>query len=574
MIIFKKVRMQNFFSVGNVPVEINLNTHRKTLVIGKNGASKSSCMLDSIVFALYGKPFRKTNKPNIVNSINKSGLLVELEFSIGSREYKIVRGIKPGIFEIYQNGILLNQDAKSKDYQEYLEKYILKTNYKSFINVVILGSARYTPFMSMSASDRRVIIEELLDIQIFSTMNVLVKDKISKLKEEISQQNYNVDLTNEKISLQKQNIQEHKKNTKEQIKQKRLEIDKSNEQIEKSQKDIELIQKHIEVLENKIKDKISVETKRNKMISIESKIETNLNKLKKDSEFYENNDSCPTCRQPIDQEHKSKQIQNNTDKLSELNSGLEKLSNDVQNLESRLLEIKKINKHIQEHQSEIVRINASIIAIQNYIKKELDQINEISEVFENIEENNDRLNSLFEELSLYEKTKNELNENKKYYDFSSVLLKDGGIKTRIIKQYLPIMNKLINTYLSKLNFFVNFNINENFEEVIKSRYRDEFKYENFSEGEKLRIDLSILFAFRQVAKMKNSVNTNLLIMDEILDGSLDLEGADQFFDLIDSLDTNTNIVVISHRGDQIGDKFDRTLKFEKKKNFTRMQELG
>jgi DNA repair exonuclease SbcCD ATPase subunit len=573
MIIFKKVTMRNFFSVGNSPVEINLDTHKKTLVIGKNGASKSSCMLDSIVFALYGKPFRKTNKPNIVNSINKSGLLVELEFSIGSRNYKVVRGIKPGIFEIYQNGVLINQDAKTKDYQEYLEKYILKTNYKSFINVVILGSARYTPFMSMSASDRRAIIEELLDIQIFSTMNVLLKDKASKLKEDLATQNYNIDLTKEKIDLQKQNIQEHKDKTKEQIKQKLEEIDKSNIQIEKSQKDIELIQKHISVLENKIKDKTSVETKRNKLISIESKIETNLKKLKKDSEFYEINDSCPTCKQSIDQEHKETQLTGNRIKLEEFNSGLEKLSSDVVSLEQRLLEIKNINTHIQEHQSEIVRVNASIIAIQSYIKRELEQINQISETFDNFEENNERLNSLFGELSKYELVKEELTETKKYYDFSSVLLKDGGIKTRIIKQYLPIMNKLINTYLSKLNFFVNFNINENFEEVIKSRYRDEFKYENFSEGEKLRIDLSILFSFRQIAKMKNSVNTNLLIMDEILDGSLDLEGADQFFDLIDSLDNNTNIVVISHRGDQLGDKFDRTLKFEKKKNFTRMQEM-
>ena len=573
MIIFKKVTMRNFFSVGNSPVEINLDTHKKTLVIGKNGASKSSCMLDSIVFALYGKPFRKTNKPNIVNSINKSGLLVELEFSIGSRNYKVIRGIKPGIFEIYQNGVLINQDAKTKDYQEYLEKYILKTNYKSFINVVILGSARYTPFMSMSASDRRAIIEELLDIQIFSTMNVLLKDKASKLKEDLATQNYNIDLTKEKIDLQKQNIQEHKDKTKEQIKQKLEEIDKSNIQIEKSQKDIELIQKHISVLENKIKDKTSVETKRNKLISIESKIETNLKKLKKDSEFYEINDSCPTCKQSIDQEHKETQLTGNRIKLEEFNSGLEKLSSDVVSLEQRLLEIKNINTHIQEHQSEIVRVNASIIAIQNYIKRELEQINQISETFDNFEENNERLNSLFGELSKYEVVKEELTETKRYYDFSSVLLKDGGIKTRIIKQYLPIMNKLINTYLSKLNFFVNFNINENFEEVIKSRYRDEFKYENFSEGEKLRIDLSILFSFRQIAKMKNSVNTNLLIMDEILDGSLDLEGADQFFDLIDSLDNNTNIVVISHRGDQLGDKFDRTLKFEKKKNFTRMQEM-
>ena len=319
MINFKNVRMKNFFSVGNTPVEIKLNSHKKTLVIGKNGASKSSCTIDSIVFALYGKPFRKTNKPNIINSINKSGLLVELEFSIGNREYKIIRGIKPNIFEIYQNGILLNQDAKSKDYQEYLEKYILKTNYKSFINVVILGSARYIPFMSMSSSDRRAIIEELLDIQIFSTMNILLKEKMSKIKDEISTYSYNIDLANEKIELQRQNILEHKKNSKDQITQKQKEIKKSVKQIESLKSNIALIEKHIKVLESKIKDKPSIESKKNKLISIESKIETNLKLLTKDCEFYEKNDSCPTCKQSIESSHKIKQIEKNTNKINDLN---------------------------------------------------------------------------------------------------------------------------------------------------------------------------------------------------------------------------------------------------------------
>lgn len=573
MINFTSVKMKNFFSVGNTPVEIKLDTHKKTLVIGKNGASKSSCTIDSIVFALYGKPFRKTNKPNIINSINKSGLLVELEFSIGNRQYKIIRGIKPGIFEIYQNGILLNQDAKAKDYQEYLEKYILKTNYKSFTNVVILGSARYIPFMSMSSGDRRAIIEELLDIQIFSTMNILLKDKMAKLKEELTTNAYNIDLTNEKIELQRQNILDHKKNTKDQINQKQKEIKKSAKQIESLKSDISLIEKHIKVLETKIKDKSSIESKKNKLISIESKIETNLNLLNKDREFYEKNDNCPTCKQSIESSHKNKQIEKSLKKINELNEGLKKLNDEVVDIEGKLNTISDIQTKIQNHQSEIVRINASIIAIQKYIQKELLQINKISETFDNLEDNNGRLKELLTEVELYENKKNEINEIKKYYDFSSALLKDGGIKTRIIKQYLPILNKLINAYLSKLNFFVNFNITENFEEIIKSRHRDEFKYENFSEGEKLRIDLSILFAFRQIAKMKNSVNTNLLIMDEVLDSSLDLEGIDQFLDLIDSLDNNTRTIIISHRGEQIGDKFDRTLKFEKKKNFTRMQEI-
>ncbi len=574
MINFKTVKMKNFFSVGNSPVEIQLNSHKKTLVIGKNGSSKSSCIIDSIVFALYGKPFRKTNKPNIINSINKGGLLIELEFSIGNREYKIIRGIKPNIFEIYQNGSLLNQDAKAKDYQEYLEKYILKTNYKSFINVVILGSARYIPFMSMSSSDRRTIIEELLDIQIFSTMNILLKEKVSKLKEEITTYSYNIDLVNEKIELQRHNILENKKNTKDQITQKQKEIKKSTKQIESLKSNISLIEKHIKVFESKIKDKPSIESKKNKLISIESKIETNLKLLTKDCEFYEKNDNCPTCKQSIESSHKTNQIEKNSNKINDLNEGLKKLNIEVVDIENKISNVNEIQIKIQEHQSEIVRINASIIAIQNYIQKELTQINKFSETFDNLEINNDRLKELLTEVENYEIKKKEADEIKKYYDFSSILLKDGGIKTRIVKQYLPILNKLINVYLSKLNFFVNFNITEKFEEVIKSRYRDEFTYENFSEGEKLRIDLSILFAFRQIAKLKNSVNTNLLIMDEILDGSLDLEGIDQFLDLIDSFDNNTHTIIISHRGDQIGDKFDRTLKFEKKKNFTRMQEIG
>lgn len=571
MIIFKSIKIKNFLSVGNSPIEINLNSHRKTLVVGANGAGKSQ-LLDAIVFALYGKPFRKTNKPNIINSINKCNLLIELFFSIGKREYKIVRGLKPNIFEIYCNDILINQDAKTKDYQEHLEKYILKVNYKSFINVIILGSARYNPFMGMSAADRRSIIEELLDIQIFSSMNLLVKDKLSKIKEEIFKSDYGIDVTNEKIDLQKQNINEHKKNTQDQIKKKQEEIDKSNHQIEKIQSDIILIEKHISILQEKIIDKTSVEKSKDKLISFESKLETNISKLKKDCAFYENNDNCPTCKQSIEDEFKNKQIEESKLKQEKLISGLDKLNVDLLNIQNRLSEITSISKHITDHQTEIVRLNASVIAIQKYIQKELSTISEISSCVDGFEDTNDRLNDLLDQLEVYKKEKESFFTNKKYYDFVSLLLKDGGIKTRIIKQYLPIMNKLINAYLSQLNLFVNFNIDENFEEVIKSRYRDEFKYENFSEGEKLRIDLSILFTFRQIAKMKNSVNTNLLIFDETLDSSLDLNGIDQFLDLIESLDTNTNVIVISHRGDALGDRFDRTLKFEKKKNFTKMIE--
>lgn len=573
MIKFSRITMRNFFSVGNSPIEINLNSHKKTLSIGVNGSGKSSCILDSICFSLYGKPFRKANKPNLINSKNKGNTLVTIEFSIGNREYKVVRGMKPAIFEIYCNDVLINQDASSKDYQDYLEKNILKVNYKSFINVVILGSARYNPFMQMPAADRRNIIEELLDIQIFSTMNVLVKDKLSRLKEDSMDLRYKIELTTEKIELQKQNLNQHKKNTQEEIKKKQDEIVKSNGKVVELQNNIDIIQKHIDILQETISDKLSVESKRNKMISIESKLETNLSKLRKDCEFYEKSDECPTCRQHINQEFKEKQLEVNVKKKQDLKDGLNKLSDEASKLEDRLEEIRKINKNIQDHNSEIVKLNASILAIQNYIQKELDDIATISKGFNNIEGNDDKLRLLNDDLNKYSLEQENVLNNKKYYDFSAVLLKDGGIKTRIIKQYIPIMNKLINAYLSQMNFFVNFNINENFEEIIKSRHRDEFKYENFSEGEKLRIDLAILFTFRQIAKMKNSVNTNLLIFDETLDSSLDLNGIDQFMDLIESLDVNTNVIVISHKGDALGERFDRTLKFEKKKDFTKLIEL-
>lgn len=563
--------MKNFFSVGNTPIEIILNSHKRTAIFGKNGHGKSVAVLDSICYALYGKPFRKANKPNIINSKNKSNMLVEIFFEIGDKKYKVRRGMKPNIFEIYCDGKLLNQDASAKDYQDYLEKYILKVNYKSFINVVILGSARYNPFMGMTAADRRNVVEDLLDIQIFSTMNVLVKDKLSKLKEELQSVQYSIDVTQEKILLQEQNLLEQQQNKEEQIAKKKGEIEKYNNQIKKLENDVILVQRHIDVLQSKIADKQKVDTKKQKLISYESKIETNLAKLKKEYQFYENNDNCPTCKQTINPEFKEEQLSDNKISTDKFNEGLSKLENEMTLVLGRLKEIDGIIKDIQDHQSEIVKLNASIVAVQKYIQKELNEISTFVTIESNV--SNDRLNELKDSLSKFVQERKDIEEKKKYYEFSSLLLKDGGIKTRIIKQYLPIINKLINAYLSNMNFFVNFNIDENFNEVIKSRHRDEFSYSNFSEGEKLKIDLAILFAFRHIAKMKNSVNTNLLIMDEILDSSLDEESCGLFLESINKMD-DTNIFIISHKGEQISsDKFDRILKFEKKKDFTRLTEI-
>lgn len=570
LIVFKKVRMKNFFSVGNNFIEIDLNSYKRNLVVGANGSSKTSCIVDSIVFALYGKPFRKTNKPNIINSINKSNLVVEIEFDIGSKSYKIIRGLKPNVFEIYCDDVLINQDASARDYQEYLEKNILRMNHKSFVNVVVLGSARYNPFMQMSAADRRSIVEDLLDIQIFSSMNLLVKDKLSKLKEEEKDLSYKFELTKEKIKLQKENINNQKRNNDELISFKLTEIKTSEEQVEKFTNDIVLIEKHVEVLNGKISDKESAEKKQKNLVSIESKIEDNLKKIKTENSFYENNDSCPTCKQTIDEQFKTDKLTSIKKKESELKVGMDKLEDEYNKLKVRLDEIKSISKNIIDHQTEIIRINASIREIQKTIIKENKFIEDLKN--KNVEVDDVELKKLLKDYKEFDANLKIVSEDKSYYEYSASLLKDGGIKTRIIKQYLPVLNKLINLYLSKLNFFVNFNINENFEEVIKSRHRDEFTYMNFSEGEKTKIDLSILFAFRQVAKMKNSVNTNLLLMDEILGGSLDKDSVELFLDLISGFDDDMRIFIIGHNEGK-EERFDRVLKFEKKKNFTRLTEV-
>lgn len=570
MIEFELVRYKNFLSTGNIFTEIPLNQTQSTLIVGKNGQGKSS-MIDAITFSLFGKAFRKINKPSLVNSINQSNCVVEIEFTIGSKKYKVIRGIKPNVFEIFCNGTLVNQDAKSKDYQDHLEKNILRLNYKSFTQVVILGSASFTPFMQLSASDRRAVIEDLLDIQIFSSMNNIVKDKLSEIKETYTNIKYSIDLTKEKITLQRQNIEEHKTNNQQIISNKQKEINDSQEQISKLQSDVELIQKHIDILQSKIVDNLEVTKKKQKLIVFEGKVETSIKKNKKDIDFYKENDSCPTCKQDIDNEFKERQIETKLNKANELQEGYDKLSEEIEKLTSRLNIIEDIKTNIVDHQSEIVRINSSIIAMKNYVKKIIKEISEISDKHNSIEDDNEKLKELNEEIIRLNEEHEQILIDKKYYDLSASLLKDGGIKTKIIKQYLPIMNKLINKYLSELEFFVNFNINENFEETIKSRHRDDFTYSNFSEGEKMRIDLSLIFAWRQIAKMKNSVNTNLLIFDEIMDSSLDNGGTDVFLQLIKNIDKSTNVIVISHKGDQLLEKFDSVLRFEKVKNFSKMQ---
>jgi DNA repair exonuclease SbcCD ATPase subunit len=569
MIIFKKIRWRNFLSTGNAFTEIDLTKSTNTLIIGQNGAGKST-ILDALTFGLFGKPFRKINKPQLVNSINSSNTVVEIEFTIGKKQYKVVRGMKPNVFEIFCDDVLVNQDAKAKDYQEHLEKFIIKLNYKSFTQVVVLGSASFVPFMQLSASDRRTIIEELLDIGIFSSMNVLVKSRLTNIKDGQKDNEYNIKLTDEKINLQKQNIEEYKKNHLVEINKKVKEVADNEVYLNKVTKDIELIQKHIQQLNNKIVDKGTVESKNTKIITLQSKFGDSIKKLNKEISFYETNDNCPTCQQTIATETKDQQVSNKKNKITEIQDANSKLNGELQNVVNRLNEIETIQKHINAHNSEIVKLNTQVTSTNSYNRRLLKEIEELKNRSSSNENENEKLKLLNEELEKCKTLAKELSVEKQYYEFASTLLKDTGIKTKIIKQYLPVMNKLINKYLTAMDFFVNFNLNENFEETIKSRHRDEFSYPSFSEGEKMRIDLALLFTWRQIAKMKNSVNTNLLILDEVFDSSLDGVGTEEFLKLLNSLDTNTNVFVISHKGDQLFDKFRSVIKFEKKNNFSQV----
>ena len=539
-----------------------------------NILSHNSTFIDAITFALYGKPFRKINKNGLINSINKSELVTEIEFSIGPNKYKIIRGIKPNIFEVYCNGDLVRQDAKIRDYQEQLERYILKMSYKSFTQVVILGSARYTPFMQLSAGDRRSVIEDLLDIQIFSNMNSIVKDKVSGIKETVQDCKFNIELFKDKIDLQKQNIKRNRQASDELVLRKKELIANTCIEVKDLQESITDLLTENEELGQQIVDLDSIEKKKTKLLLIGSKLHDNISKIEKDNLFYHSNDNCPTCKQSIDLAFKQGIIDKNGFKLNELVDGKGKLSKELRVATDRLNEISKINAEILKNSHILSGKNSNIISAQKYIQlisSEIGQLNSSENIIDN---GSDKLQELIESLDVYVEKYEEYINEKSYYDFISVMLKDGGIKTRIIKQYLPVLNKYINQYLTQLDFFVNFNINENFEEVIKSRHRDEFTYANFSEGEKTRLDLAILFSFRQLARLKNSVNTNLLILDEIMDSSLDSTGTDVFMNLLASVDKSTNIFVISHKSDQVSDKFDCTLKFEKIKNFSKMKVLS
>ena len=568
MLVFRYVRWKNLLSTGNYFTEIKLDNTSNTLVVGENGSGKST-MLDALCFGLFGKPFRSIVKPNLINSINGKDTVVEVEFNAGNKSYKIIRGIKPNIFEIYQDGELLNQDAAARDYQEYLEKFILKMNYKSFTQIVILGSASFTPFMQLSNTDRRAIIEDLLDIQIFSTMNGLVKEKLSNNKDLSIAKKHEIDIDQQKYELKESHIKQLKQNNDEKIDEYQLDIANNSNHIVTLETQTSEHTDKIDTLQADVTSRLDTEQKVKKFNQLETQIETNLSKYKKDVNFFEHNDNCPTCRQTIDKHFKEEEIGNLTNKITECTVGLSQLEIKLLEEQNKLNEISEKQKQIQELQIKIATNTTSITEIKKYIVRIEKHIDELKNTKDISDTEQKQLEELKVKIDEAEKELKELIDEKTYYEVASGLLKDTGIKTKIIKQYLPIINKLVNKYLASLDFFVNFNLDESFKETIKSRHRDEFTYNNFSEGEKQRIDMALMLTWRAVAKLKNSSNTNLLILDEIFDSSLDVNGTDELIKILHMLE-DVNLFVISHKGDILQDKFNHVIKFEKIKNFSRI----
>jgi DNA repair exonuclease SbcCD ATPase subunit len=555
LIYFKDIRWKNLLSTGNQFTEVQLNKSSTTLIVGDNGSGKST-VLDALCFGLFNKPFRRITKPQLINSINNGGLLVEIEFDYGSKSYKVRRGVKKNIFEIYVDGKRLNQDAKVTDQQEYLEKTILKLNYKSFTQIVLLGTAGFVPFMQLKSTDRRAIIEDLLDIQIFSVMNNLLKFKISENKDDVLSTEVKKEISTGNINTTQELITDLKKTKSNQIQQNERDIDINEVEIDRLNTTIK------ELMDSISKDKTAQNLK--ELEGYQKGIERKMLSSEKEIEFYEQNDTCSTCNQELGEEHKSKMIEEHHGTLHKSGSALLQLGNKIKDLESHLDHVSKVQTTITTNQNQVQ-------AISSYITKLKDQIKEIEDREDDIDEKIQKLKDLKSELKLCLEKQEKLSVQKQLYETAYVLLKDTGIKTRIIKQYLPIMNQLINKYLASMDFFVSFNLDEKFEEKIKSRHRDEFTYDSFSEGEKMRIDLALLFTWRTIAKMKNSVNTNLLILDEVFDSSLDANGTEEFLKIINKLAGNQNTFVISHKGDILLDKFKNVIKFEKYKNFSRIK---
>ena len=571
MIIFKKIKWKNFLSTGNTPIEIELDKAPTTLMVGTNGSGKST-LLDALCFVLFNKPFRMIKKEQIVNTINDVDAEVTVEFTVGTKNYKIIRGIKPNKFEIYADGDLINQDASTIDYQKYLEANIMKLNYRSFIQVVVLGSSSYEPFMKMKPRYRREVVEEILDIRVFGLMDLLLRSQQSDLQKNITEIRHKCDLINSKYELETKHFTELQgRNINDKDYKKNL-LDKNNKDLQEYIKKITEVNLQIESERNNLKEQDNINQKAHQLSKLEAKIETNLLKHKRTLEFFQNNDTCPECTQAINEQFKTTKLKSEEETIDKLDEGLKDLLSEIIKTETKVNELNAVSQKIQSLNVDIAKINTSI----DELKKYSDKIHEEIMLLENKESDGKniqkQLDQLKEDLLIAKKELDNITEQKQYVDILREILNDKGAKARIIKKYLPIMNTLINQYLQSMDFFISFHLDEEFNETVKSRYRDTFDYNNFSEGEKMRIDLALLFTWRTIAKMKNSTNTNLLVLDEIFDSSLDGQGTDDFFKIIKSM-TRENIFIISHKGDILFDKFTNIIKFEKEHNFTRLQKV-
>ena len=568
MIYFKTLRWRNFLSTGNQFIEIEMNKSASTLIIGKNGSGKST-LLDALCFVLFNRPFRNIKKEQLVNTINNTDCEIQCEFNIGNKEYKVVRGIKPNIFKIYCDGLLLNQEASSVDYQKTLEQNIMKLNYRSFIQVVILGASSYEPFMHLRVRHRREVVEEILDIRVFTHMDILLRQKQGELSKAITDVSHRYDLMKEKYELQNSHFIQIKNRDQSDIIQRK-------DKIEQDKKDQEQYNAKLKDFNNKIYwNKIELEDSEkttktaNQLSRLEAKIETNLLNHKKNLELFENNSTCPTCTQDIGVELRTKKLAEEKVKITKLELGLKDLLSEIIKTETKINEFAKLVDKINELGIEVAKIDTSITEINrhsNRLNEEIDKLESDKKNTNLIAQELDTIKIQLEEIDIEKK---KVIDEKQYIDIAREILNDTGVKANIIKKYLPIMNQLINENLQAMDFFVNFHLNEEFEETIKSRHRDTFNYNNFSEGEKMRIDLALLFTWRAIAKLKNSINTNVLILDEIFDSSLDGQGTDDFLKILKSLNKE-NVFIISHKGDIMFDKFTNIIKFEKYKNFTRL----
>ena len=570
MILFKTIRWKNFLSTGNNFTEVDFQKSNTNLIMGSNGSGKST-ILDALTFVLYNKPFRKINKPQLVNSVNEKDCLVEIEFSIGSREYKVIRGIKPNVFEIWIDGKVQNQDAAQSDQQKKLEEGILKLNYKSFTQTVILGSATFVPFMQLTSANRRDIVEDLLDIKIFSTMNGILKDRVRSCNEIIREASIRKDMVEDKIEMQESFIKDIEKSGKERI-------DRKEKQVENLHKEVDAIMdetdgktlKIMDELQPKLENLNNTKKTLKKLNTIKVKLEQKIQNIVEEHKFFEDNTVCPTCTQPLEEQFRLDKIVDIQEKSKELNEGYKELEAAINVEQEKDIEFTNCSSEINRLNNDISTNNVRISGINRQIKNLRKEIQDVADQVSNRNTERETLKNLKEDLDKTEKERSSQREEVSYLDFAHSLMKDGGVKSKIIKKYLPLMNQQINKYLQMMDFYINFSLDEEFKESIRSPIHEDFSYDSFSEGEKMRIDLSLLFTWRDIAKMRNSSSTNLLILDEIFDSSLDGAGTDFFTTIIRFVIQDAHVFVISHKTDELMDKFDRVIKFDKVKGFSKV----